>query len=135
MQKTDPIEMLDQMYPIVYWMTRSLKKTKDLVYKTYDRIDSDTSEIELFKTFREVYNEDLELESPLQTTSPDGISASLPSQENVDIKLSTLLVELCDFSYQEISTIMDQPVETIRQWLATGRTLLLKEYFRVDSND
>lgn len=135
MQKTDPIEMLDQMYPIVYWMTRSLKKTKDLVYKTYDRIDSDTSEIELFKTFREVYNEDLELESALQPTASDGISASIPSQEDVDIKLSTLLVELCDFSYQEISTIMDQPLDTIRQWLATGRTLLLKEYFRVDPND
>lgn len=135
MQKTDPIEMLDQMYPIVYWMTRSLKKTKDLVYKTYDRIDSDTSEIELFKTFRAVYNEDRALESPLQTRTSDGNELPITSQEDVDIKLSTLLVELCDFSYQEISTIMDQPVETIRQWLATGRTLLLKEYFRVDPND
>jgi hypothetical protein len=45
-----PIDLLDQMYTLAYWITGSLKKTNDLVYKTYEKLDSSPSVIVALKT-------------------------------------------------------------------------------------
>lgn len=126
-KKRGPIELLDEMYTLAFWMTGSLKKTYDLVYKTYDQVNSHTSDIGLFKAFREVYNEDFALEaSPPPFPSSDS-AISFFRQQDKEIRLAVLLVEVCDLHYHEISIIMEEPIETIRLWISTGRKAFIAE--------
>jgi hypothetical protein len=128
--KRNPLDLLDQMYTIAYWMTGSLKKTNDLVYKTYDHIDSDSSEIELFKTFREVFDKDFsrENEPPPQNPSlnADTNIIQILRRERMDIKFSVLLAEICNLKHSAIALIMGRPLDTIRLWLTSGRKTLLE---------
>ncbi|MCF8216211.1 MAG: hypothetical protein K9I59_05400 [Chlorobium sp.] len=54
-EKRQPLDLLDKIYSLGYWMTGSLKGTNELVFRTYQNITSNASEIEVFKTFRDVY--------------------------------------------------------------------------------
>ena len=69
--RREPLDLVDQMYTIAYWMTGSLKKANNLVYKTYQMVDSETSEVQLFKKFRTVLYAHLCLEVPSLVTHQD----------------------------------------------------------------
>lgn len=123
--KRGPVELLDQMYTLAFWMTGSLQQTYDLVYKTYERVSSHTSDIGLFRAFKEVYNEDFSrVATPPPYPSVDP-AISILRQQDREIRLAVLLVEVCNLHYHEISIIMEQPLETIRLWLSSGRKSLL----------
>ncbi|NTU94154.1 MAG: hypothetical protein HGB29_09600 [Chlorobiaceae bacterium] len=116
---------MDQMYTIAFWMTGSLQQTYDLVYKTYERVNSHTSDIGLFRAFKEVYNEDFSRKStppPYPSSDP---AISILRQQDREIRLAVLLVEVCELHYHEIAIIMEQPIETIRLWLSSGRKTFL----------
>lgn len=126
-QKRDPVELLDQMYTMAFWMSGSVKKTFDLVYKTYERVDSHTSDIALFKAFRKVFQEQIAEEAPPAQEEPFSVrSATTDRSQEADIKLAVLLVEICALHHKEISIIMGHPIETIRLWLSSGRKALLR---------
>jgi hypothetical protein len=125
-QKRGPVELLDQMYTLAYLLTGSLKKTNDLVYKTYERVSSHTSDIGLFKTFREVYHEAAALDEHQNQRGKANGSAVTLLQEQTDILLAALLVEICALQHFEISIIMNRSIDTIRLWLSLGRKALLK---------
>lgn len=122
-----PVELLDQIYTMAFWMTGSLKKTHDLVYRTYQHVNSDTSEIELFKTFRNLYHDRFCLENGVMLqgkSSCDNQNEALVTalrEQHMDSKLTVLLSDVCGLKHSRISMILGKPIGTIRMWLSSGR--------------
>ncbi|MCF8382359.1 MAG: RNA polymerase subunit sigma-24 [Chlorobium sp.] len=124
-----PLDLLDDIYSIAYWMTGSEAESRELVNRTYLSAGTDTPEPELLKTFRECYIDrfgqqtDFCLnEKPCKTL---GRLAATIKNRAADIKLSVLLSEISGLRHRDISDILEKPVETIRMWLYWGRKLLV----------
>lgn len=116
---------MDDIYSLAYWMTGSLTATNDLVNRTYSLADLDTSEKELFKTFRACYFECYLQESivcseeiPLRVSD---YTEDILRKWSADIKLSVLLSEIAGMKHRDISEIIGKPLETVRLWLSWGR--------------
>ncbi len=124
-EEREPMDLLDKMYSLGYWMTGSLKKTNELVLRTYQNVESDTTEIEVFKTFRDIYYERFGLDGatpePKACRYPDENLLILLHQQETDKKLSVLFSEICGLKHREISIILGKPLDTIRLWLSLGR--------------
>jgi len=127
----EPMELLDEVYSLGYWMTGSLKQTNDLVLGTYWNLDSDTPEIEVFKTFRDVYYEHFGLDGAASQTKetlyPEGNLQILLRQQKADRKLSVLLSEVCSLTHRTISIILGKPLDTVRLWLSSERKSIAQE--------
>ena len=126
-----PLDLLNDIYSLAYWMTGSEKASDELVNNTYLNVDISTQETELLKMFRlcyiDRYGQDTELG---MTESENGTSKSLVSklrERAADVKLSVLLSEISGLKHKQISEIMDRPVDTIRLWLLWGRKFLVKD--------
>ncbi len=126
--KKTPLDLLDDVYNLAWWMTGSESASCDLVTKTYLKAASKSRETELIKSFRQSY---VDLFGQKAAFSADETSCS--SDENLidslkkwaaDMKLSVLLCEISGMSHHQISEIVDKPVETVRLWLYWGRKLL-----------
>lgn len=131
----EPLELVDQMYTVAYWMTGSLKKTNNLVFKTYQLVDSETTEVQLFKTFRKVFYEHLcfgmtSLASHQDCENEECCESGKNDQE-IDGRFAVLLAEVCKLKHQAISKILDQPVETIRLLLTSKRKSMLAGFLNV----
>ncbi len=50
-----PMDLMDDIYTLAYWMTGSETAANELVNRTYLHVESHTPEREVFKTFRECY--------------------------------------------------------------------------------
>ncbi|MCF8382876.1 MAG: sigma-70 region 4 domain-containing protein [Chlorobium sp.] len=128
-KKREPLDLLDEMYSLGYWMTGSLKKTNELVLGTYRQVDSDTPEIEVFKTFRDVYYERFGLDGatsqPETSRYPDENLLILLRQQETDRKLSVLLSEVCGLKHRTISIVLGKPLNTVRLWLSSGRKSMI----------
>ena len=123
-----PLEVLDDIYNLAYWMTGSEERTTDLVNRTYVNIEHNESEADILKTFRDCYVDTYGQQPSLHITEedmPDNVSllASL-RQKAADVKLSVLLSEISGMRHAQIAEIVDRPVETIRQWLFWGRKFM-----------
>ncbi|NTU87702.1 MAG: RNA polymerase subunit sigma-24 [Chlorobiaceae bacterium] len=124
-----PLDLLDDIYSIAYWMTGSETESRELVDHTYLNAGIDTPEPELLKTFRECYIDRFGQETdfclsekPCKTA---GRLARAIKNRAADIKLSVLLSEISGLRHRDISEILEKPVETIRMWLYWGRKLLV----------
>ncbi|WP_157098396.1 hypothetical protein [Chlorobaculum limnaeum] len=131
----EPLDLLDQMYTVAYWMTGSLKQTNNLVYKTYQLVDSETTEVQLFKTFREVFYEHFcfgmtSLKSHQACENEEYTEFGKYTQE-VDGQFAVLLAEVCKMKHQAISKILDQPVEKIRLLLTSRRKSMLAGFLNL----
>ncbi|MEI6848064.1 MAG: RNA polymerase subunit sigma-24 [Chlorobiaceae bacterium] len=127
--KKTPLDLLNEIYSLAYWMTGSEIDSHNLVQLTYDHANTKTNEDELLKTFRECYlerfgqNTNLCINNkPCQTDKQ--LNESL-KHWGADIKLSTLLSEISGLKHRQISKIVGKPLETIRMWLLWGRKLLI----------
>jgi hypothetical protein len=124
-------DLLDQLYTVAYWMTGSVLKTNDLVFNTYQKVDAETTEVEFFKTFRNVYYEHYTHNAPslaLNRTSGNGECLEAENhQHEADGKLAVLLAEVCKLKHRAISKILDKPVETIRLLLTSERKAMLTD--------
>jgi DNA-directed RNA polymerase specialized sigma24 family protein len=110
-------------------MTGSFTATKDLMNRTYSRVDFDTSEKELIKTFRACYLESyrkdfISVAEGTQCRCNEITEASL-RKWSADIKLSVLLSEISGLKHRDISEIIGKPLETVRIWLSWGRKWLV----------
>jgi len=125
----EPLDLLDQMYTVAYWMTGSLKQTNNLIYKTYQLVDSETSEIQLFKTFRKVFYEHSRIDAPSLVSHEVCESEESPEPESqkleMDGRMAVLLAEVCTLRHQTISSILERPIETIRLLLTSKRKSML----------
>ncbi len=54
-EKRTPMDLMDDMYSLAYWMTGSETSAAELVNITYLNVTLDTPESEVYKTFRECY--------------------------------------------------------------------------------
>jgi DNA-directed RNA polymerase specialized sigma24 family protein len=136
--KRTPLDLMDDIYNLAYWMTGSETETNELVSRTYLNVDMNSSDTEVFKTFRSCYFDGIEKNNTfsLQDTlhlSREEMEKSLRHQ-NADIKLSVLLSAIAGLKHRAISKIIGKPLDTIRVWLSSGRKTfvndaLLKAYF------
>ncbi len=112
------MELMDDIYTLAYWLTGSESGATELVNRTYLNVEFDSSENEVFKTFRECYFDTIGEECLLNTA--DSAEKSLV-QRNADIKLSVLLSEISGMTHRSISKIIGKPLNTVRLWLSSGR--------------
>jgi len=124
-KKREPMDLLDEIYSLGFWMTGSLKKTNELVYRTYQKLDSSASEIRVIKTFRDVYYDLFSLDDVTcrekASCFPDENLLVLLRQQETDRKLSVLFSEICGLKHRAISMIIGKPLDTVRLMLSSGR--------------
>ena len=126
-----PLDILDDIYSLAFWMTGSEKASNELVNRTYLNVDFNTQETDLLKMFRLCYVDRYGQDTELGMTEK-GNKTSRSVLRNIkkraaDVKLSVLLSEISGLKHKQISEIMDKPVETIRLWLFWGRKFLVKD--------
>ena len=133
-----PMDLMDDIYTIAYWMTGSETAANELVNRTYLHVESHTPEREVFKTFRECYFDsfacdtaDCILQSTLKPKEP--LVASL-LQRDADIKLSALLSEIPGLKHRTISKIICKLLDAIRLWLSAGRKSLAEGLLSFDAS-
>ncbi len=130
--KKTPLDILEDIYSLAYWMTGNQGASVGLVKKTYLYGAPSLDENVLLRTFRDCYVEEFGQEVDFRFSEEAGkkniqITDSL-KQWAADIKFSVLLSEICGLSQREISEILDKPLETIRVWLFWGRKLFVTSY-------
>ncbi len=122
--KKTPLDLIDDIYSLAYWMTGNEKASTELVSNTCMNADLQAPETEVLKTFRDCYidaygqNADLDIHEITEQST--GLIDSL-KQWTADIKLSVLLSELTGLKHAQISDIIGKPVDTVRLWLFWGR--------------
>lgn len=122
--KRTPLDLIDDIYSLAYWMTGSEKASSELVSTTCLNADLKAPETEVLKTFRECYidaygqNTDLDIH---ETGNHQGGMIDALKQRAADVKLSVLLSELTGMKHAQISDIIGKPVDTVRLWLFWGR--------------
>ena len=122
--KKTPLDLIDDIYSIAYWMTGSEKASSDLVSSTYLNTDLDVQETEVLKTFRNCYLDTYGQHADLEFHETDHAPTSLIDSFRkwmADIKLSVLLSEITGLKHAQISEVIGKPVDTIRLWLFWGR--------------
>jgi len=128
--KKTPLDLIDDIYSLAYWMTGSEKASSELVSTTCLNADLKAPETEVLKTFRECYldaygqSADLDIH---ETTGRSGGMIDSLKQRAADVKLSVLLSELTGMKHNQISAIIGKPVETVRLWLFWGRKFFAHE--------
>ena len=127
--KRTPLDLLDDIYSLAYWLTGSETKATELVNSTYLNVDNESSETEVFTTFRACYLESIDQDDAgsLPETpcfSKEILAASLLEQD-ADIRLSVLLSAISGLKHRAISRIIGKPLNTIRVWLSEGRKSLV----------
>ena len=129
--KKTPLDLLDDIYSLAYWMTGSENVSHDLVNKTYLFANTRTRESDLLKTFRKCYvdqfgqHADFCISGKICKTHLQPIESL--RQWAADIKLSVLLSEISGLQHREISDIVGKPIDTVRLWLYWGRKLLAND--------
>ncbi len=126
-----PLDLLNDIYSLAYWMTGSEKASGELVNNTYLNADISTQETDLLKIFRRCYVDRYGQDTELgMNENGNGTATSVFAklrERAADVKLSVLLSEISGLKHKQISEIMDRPVDTIRLWLFWGRKFLVKD--------
>jgi len=127
--KKTPLDILDDIYSLAYWMTGNESVSQELVKKTYSNARTNTKETELLKRFRNCYVDLFGQHADFCLTEKN---CHLPlqlidsvKQWAADIKLSVLLSEISGLQHQQISEIVEKPMDTLRIWLLWGRKLFV----------
>ena len=129
--KKTPLDLLDDIYSLAYWMTGSEGASHDLVNKTYLYANTMTIERELLTTLRSCYVDQFGQHTDFcignkQCNSPLHLIDSL-KQWAADVKFSVLLQEISGLKHRQIAEILGKPVDTVRLWLYWGRKLMANE--------
>ncbi|NTW83756.1 MAG: RNA polymerase subunit sigma-24 [Chlorobiaceae bacterium] len=127
-KKRTPNDLIDDIYNLAYWMTGSREGANHLVFRTYLNVTPETPAIEIFKTFRNCYQESFVNGKisciPQPSCKPmEHLGEELVKQE-ADVKLTILLKEIAGLTPETISKIIGKPTEIIKSRLSSGRSLL-----------
>jgi hypothetical protein len=128
--KKTPMDLIDDIYSLAYWMTGSEKASEELVSCTYLNTDIKAADTEILRTFRECYIDAYGQNSDMDIRASDGRVAGLLDsfrQWAADIKLSVLLSELTGLKHGQIAEVIGKPVDTVRLWLFWGRKFLVND--------
>lgn len=123
-----PADLINDIFSLAYWMTGSMKASNDLVYKTFQVIESDSEEIDVYRKFRDCYYEKMNLDHSAGKShghfNPLEKVRVVLSQQETDRKLSVLLSEICRLPHKAIAKVIGKPLDTVRMWLSSGRKML-----------
>lgn len=130
--KKTPLDLIDDIYSLAYWMTGNEKASSELVTCTCQSTDLEAPETEVLRTFRDCYIDTYGQHADLDIHETSGTQVSLIDslkQWTADIKLSVLLSEISGLRHAQISDIIGKPVDTIRLWLFWGRKFFAHDHF------
>jgi len=124
---------MDHVYTLACWMTGSEMTANELVSRTYLNVDYNSSERDLFTTFRacylDLFSDDKQYSDSDFYCKKEGCSLTVLHHQNTDIILSVLFSEICELKHLDIAHIIGKPLDTVRLWLFFGRKLLAKASF------
>jgi len=131
--KRTPLDLMDDIYSLAYWLTGSEFEATELVNNTYLNVDNNSSDTEVFKALRLCYFESTasDDESGLPET-PCFLEQTLEQslmKQFADIRLTVLLSAIPRLKHNTISTIIGRPLDTIRVWLSEGRKSMVQGIF------
>jgi len=129
--KKTPLDLIDDIYSLAYWMTGSEKASTELVSCTYLNADVNAPETELIRAFRECYIDTYGQHADIDIHETSATVESLVDslrQWAADVKLSVLLSDLSGLKHSQISAIIGKPVETVRLWLFWGRKFFVNDH-------
>jgi hypothetical protein len=129
--KKTPMDLIDDIYSLAYWMTGNEKASTELVSCTYLNADINAPETELIRTFRECYIDTYGQHADLDIHEASGAVGGVIDtlrQWAADVKLSVLLSDLSGLKHSQISAIIGKPVETVRLWLFWGRKFFVNDH-------
>jgi hypothetical protein len=137
-EKRTPMDLMDDIYSLAYWMTGSETSATELVNITYLNVTLDTPESEVYKTFRECYFDTFGHDQasciPKSSCNPMEKLGMVFVQRDADIKLSVLLSAVSGLKHRAISNIIGKPLDTIRVWLSAGRKSLTERILALDAS-
>lgn len=122
-KKRTPLQLIDDIYSIGYWITGSQTDAVGLFEKTYLIIDPEAPELEVFKAFRHCLLEsyrDMSCIPQPSCKAMEKLGSSLVKKD-AEVKLTVLLSEISGLSTPDIAAVMGLPVQTITIWLSSGR--------------
>ncbi|MDX2127792.1 MAG: sigma factor-like helix-turn-helix DNA-binding protein [Chloroherpetonaceae bacterium] len=120
---------IEEIFNLAYWMTGEEATAGMIVGNVYQVLHENATKVELYQAFRETYlgmfgqtlakpevitQDESEIEKAL---------LSLPT----DFKMIVLFADIAGLSHQEISEVVEKPVDVVRGWLNWGRKLLASE--------
>ena len=123
-----PLDLMDDIYSLAHWLTGSETKATELVNSTYLNVDKNSSETEVFTTFRTCYLDSIDQDDAYSLPETPCFSKETPAstrQQDADIRLSVLLSAISGLKHRAISRIIGKPIATIRVWLSEGRKSLV----------
>ncbi|NTW64251.1 MAG: RNA polymerase subunit sigma-24 [Chlorobiaceae bacterium] len=136
-EKRTPLDLMDDIYTLAYWMTGSEASATELVNLTYLNVTLDTHESEVYKTFRECYfntfGHDNATCIPKPSCNPMEKLGTVLLKQDADIKLSVLLSAVSGLKHRSISNIIGKPLDTIRVWLSAGRKSLAERMLSLEA--
>ncbi|NTW10269.1 MAG: RNA polymerase subunit sigma-24, partial [Chlorobiaceae bacterium] len=108
--KKTPLDILDDIYSLAYWMTGSENDSRDLVRQTYLYAGRKRKETELIRIFRECYVERFGQETEFcidENTCKDTTNLlDTLKQRAADIKLTVLLSEISGLGHRQIASVV-----------------------------
>ena len=120
---------MDDIYSLAHWLTGSEIKATELVNNTYLNVDNESSETEVFTTFRTCYLDSIDQDDanslPETPCFPKETLTTALFKQDADIRLSVLLSAISGLKHRTISRIIGKPLNTIRVWLSVGRQSLV----------
>jgi hypothetical protein len=137
-EKRTPMDLMDDIYSLAYWMTGSEASATELVNITYLNVTLDTPESEVYKTFRECYFDTFGHDNasciPKPSCNPMEKLGMVLLRRDADIQLSVLLSAVSGLKHRAISKIIGKPLDTIRVWLSAGRKTLAEKILELDTS-
>ena len=107
-----PLQLVDDIYSLGYWITGSKEDAAELLEKTYLIIDPEAPEIEVFKTFRHCLLDSFKgitcIPKPF-CNAMEKLGYTMIKQD-AEVKLAALLAEISGLSPAEISKIVGNPM-------------------------
>jgi DNA-directed RNA polymerase specialized sigma24 family protein len=129
--KKTPLDVIDDIYNLAYWMTGNEKASTELVSNTCLNADLEAPETEVLRTFRgcylDTYGQHADLDMCQTDRTPVSLIDSL-KQWAADVKLSVLLAEITGLKHSQIADVIGRPVDTIRLWLFWGRKFMAQDH-------
>lgn len=129
--KKTPMDLIDDIYSLAYWMTGSEKASEELVSCTYINADIEAPETDVIRAFRECYLDSYGQQADLDVREPAESARGLFDSFRdwaADIKLSVLLSDLTGLKHGQIADVIGKPVDTIRLWLFWGRKFMMNDH-------
>ena len=137
-EKRTPMDLMDEIYSLAYWITGSEASATELVNRTYLNVTLDTPEREVFKIFRNCYFDTFSHDNasciPKPSCNPMEQLGAAILQRDADINLSVLLSAVSGLKHRTISEIIGKPLKTIRVWLSAGRKSLAERILTFDAS-